>query len=107
MLFVPVATVARTRAWWEVLLRAHAIQNIYYVGACNKVGLDVGGAPDEPYYGTSLIVDPSGDIMVQGSETEEEIVYGDVDLDLLQEARSKLRFYQDRRPELYGAIVRR
>ncbi|MCC6472732.1 MAG: acyltransferase [Burkholderiales bacterium] len=105
VLFVPVATVAVTRPWWEVLLRAHAIHNLYYVAACNKVGFDIGGAPDEPYYGRSMFIDPGGRVMAQASETEDEIIYADLEPSLVREARRRWTFYEDRRPELYGAIV--
>ncbi|MGQ0544845.1 MAG: nitrilase-related carbon-nitrogen hydrolase [Betaproteobacteria bacterium] len=103
VLFVPVATVAVTRPWWEVLLRAHAIHNLYYVAACNKVGLDMGGA-NEPYYGCSMFVDPTGYVMAQASETEEQIIYAELEPSVVREARRKWTFYEDRRPELYGAI---
>lgn len=104
VLFVPVATVAVTRPWWETLLRAHAIQNLYYVAACNKVGYEAGGHPDEPYYGQSLFVDPTGRVMAQASETDDQIIYADLDPSVVREARRKWTFYEDRRPELYGAI---
>lgn len=107
VLFVPVATVAVTRPWWEVLLRSHAIHNLYYVAACNKVGFDAGGAPNEPYYGASMFVDPMGQVMAQASETEEQIVYADLDPSIVRQARRKWTFYEDRRPELYGAIARK
>jgi N-carbamoylputrescine amidase len=105
VLFVPVATVAVTRPWWEVLLRAHAIHNLYYVAACNKVGFDIGGAPDESYYGLSMFIDPMGQVMTQASETQEQIIYADLDPSVVREARRKWTFYEDRRPELYGAIA--
>lgn len=105
LLFVPVATVAVTRPWWEVLLRAHAIQNLYYVAACNKVGYDAGGAPGEPYYGLSMVIDPMGRVLAQASETAEQIVYADLDPAVVRAARRKWTFYEDRRPELYAAIA--
>ncbi len=107
VLFVPVATTAKTRPWWEILLQAHAIHNLYYVAACNKVGLDVGGAPDTPYYGSSMFIDPMGRIISQASETKEEIIYADLDPEAVRDSRRKWTFYEDRRPELYGPIVER
>ncbi len=105
LLLVPVATTALVRPWWEVLLRAHAIQNVMYVGACNKVGPDEDGAPGTDYFGTSLMIDPRGDVVAQGSDTAEEIVYMDLDLDLLARQRAQWTFFEDRRPDLYGAIT--
>ena len=69
--------------------------------------MDAGGAPNEPYYGASMFVDPMGQVMAHASETEEQIVYADLDPSIVRQARGKWTFYEDRRPELYGAIARR
>lgn len=107
LLVCPVATVDVVRPWWEVLLRAHAIQNVMYVGACNKVGEDEGGAPGVRYFGTSLFIDPRGEVQRRGSENEEDVVVGELDLEDLRAQRERWCFLRDRRPELYGAITRR
>lgn len=106
LLLCPVATMETVRPWWEILLRAHAVFNIFYVGACNKVGQEDGGAPDTAYFGTSLGIDPAGNVIAEGSDTEPEIVLFDMDLDLLRAQRRRWSFFQDRRPELYQAITR-
>jgi predicted amidohydrolase len=43
--------------------------------------------------------------MTQASETQEQIIYADLDPSVVREARRKWTFYGDRRPELYGAIA--
>jgi N-carbamoylputrescine amidase len=105
LLLVPVATVDVVRPWWELLLRAHAVFNIFYVGACNKVGVEEGGAPGQPYFGTSLAVDPTGEVVAQGSDTEPEVVLFDLDPELLARQRERWSFYADRRPDLYQALL--
>src|SRR5277367_4224571 len=45
LLFVPVATVELVRPWWELLLRARAVENVMYVAAASRIGEDRGGAP--------------------------------------------------------------
>lgn len=107
VMFVPVATIAVVRSRWEVLLRAHAIMNIFYVAAVNKVGSEDGGAPGAHYMGNSLIINPEGEIIARGSEQEEKIVLSDLDLELLRAQRARWRYYEDRRPELYGVITQR
>lgn len=107
LLLCPVATVETVRRWWDVLLRAHAIFNIFYGGACNKVGPDGGGAPNTSYFGNSLAIDPRGDVIARGSETQSECVLFDLDSDILAAQRRRWSFYRDRRPELYGAITQR
>ena len=107
VMFVPVATIAAVRSRWEVLLRAHAIMNIFYVAAVNKVGPEEGGAPGALYMGNSLIIDPEGEIIARGSEQEEQIVLSDLDLKLLSAQRAKWHYYEDRRPDLYGVMTKR
>jgi N-carbamoylputrescine amidase len=102
---VPVATVDVVRPWWELLLRAHAVFNIFYVGACNKVGPEEGGDPDQPYFGTSLGVDPTGEVIATGSCVDPEVVLFDVDPAVLARQRERWSFYADRRPDLYQALT--
>ncbi len=104
VVFVPTATCGYTRYMWELELRAHAAMNIYYVCGVNKVGVDVGGSPRD-HWGTSMIVDPRGQVMAQASDREEGIVYADIDLNLIEELRRQWGFYRDRRPDLYGPLV--
>lgn len=106
LILVPTATVSVVRPWWELLLRAHAVQNICYVGGCNRVGPDLGGAPDATYFGGSALVDPRGDVVAQASDCDEQLLVADLDLGLLAEQRKRWSFFADRRPELYGAIIR-
>ena len=46
IVLMPFATGGETLYRWEVLTRAHAMANSYYVGTVNRVGLDMGGLAD-------------------------------------------------------------
>ena len=105
LMLVPVATVDVVRPWWELLLRAHAVFNIFYVAACNKVGVEEGGAPGQSYFGTSLGVDPTGTVIATASSSEPEVVTFDIDPALLARQRARWSFYEDRRPDLYQALL--
>lgn len=105
LLVVPVATVDVVRPWWELLLRACAVQNICFVAACNRVGPDRGGAPGAAYFGSSLVVAPDGEVLAQGGDSEAELVLADLDVDVLARQRERWSFLADRRPELYGALT--
>jgi omega-amidase len=52
---------------WPTLIRARAIENQYFVLACNRSGED---SPGRSYFGHSMIVDPEGEILLQGHEDE-------------------------------------
>lgn len=106
ILYVPVTTISRLRPWWELLLRARAVENMMFVCAPSRVGIDKGGAPGAVYIGESLIVDPTGEILNHAGAEGEELVWADLDLDLLRKQRETWGFFKERRPELYGAITR-
>lgn len=88
VLTVPSCFIKQTgTAHWESLLRARAIENLCYVLAPAQVGRDARGIEA---YGHSMIVDPWGEILACGSANKEEIVYGDIYLEKVREARRKL-----------------
>lgn len=81
---------------WKTLLTARAIENQMFVIACNRVG----ESPMGTYCGHSLIIDPWGTIIAEGGE-EQEIVYGSVDLSMIQGIRDTIHMFRDRHPEFY------
>ena len=84
---VPSAFTAFTgRAHWEVLLRARAIENQVFVLAPNQVGTSATGVE---FYGHSLVVDPWGTVLAEGSERE-EIVFAEIDTARIREVRGRL-----------------
>jgi len=104
LLVVPITTTILVRPWWELLLRARAVENIMYVAAPSRVGEDKGGAAGACYIGESLIVDPRGEVLAHASARDEGVVWADLDLEMLQRQRKQWTFFEDRRPELYGIL---
>jgi len=82
---------------WRALNIARAIENQMYVIAVNRVGKDL----HNDFFGHSMVINPEGGILAEGSETEEEVIIVDVDFSAGNEIRSKLRVFADRRPECY------
>jgi N-carbamoylputrescine amidase len=77
-----------------------------HVVAPSRIGEGRGGAPGAFYFGESLIVDPNGRIAAQASATgEDHLVTAEIDLDLLQRQRKTWLFFEDRRRDLYGALI--
>lgn len=103
VVFVPTATTRRgfSGSVWEIELRAHAIANGFFLGGVNRVGAEF----ESEYYGRSLWVDPIGQVISQGSETEEDVLVADLDLARVEEVRRVWPFFRDRRPDAYGRIV--
>ncbi len=104
ILFNPSATVAGLSKYlWELEQPAQAVANAVFIGANNRVGVE---KPWEfgRFYGTSYFVDPRGQMVAKGSEDKEELVIGDLDLDVIKEVRNTWQFFRDRRPEMYSEI---
>jgi N-carbamoylputrescine amidase len=89
---------------WNLEQPASAVANEYFIGAINRVGTEPYG--DNDFFGSSYFVDPRGQIVGEAaSDTEEELVVRDLDLDMVDEVRKQWAFYRDRRPDSYDAIV--
>lgn len=105
VLLVPAATGGPSRATWEIEVRALAIANVCYVGAVNRVGHDNGDVHRPRYFGASLVCDFNGRVLSQASDGGDEVVYAEIDLNSMAQARNRLGWFRDRRPDLYGALA--
>ncbi len=102
----PSATVAGlSQHLWELEQPASAVANGCYIGAVNRVGTE---APWNigRFYGSSYFVNPRGKIIAQASDDKDELVTGDMDMDIVREVRNLWQFFRDRRPDTYEPLVR-
>lgn len=76
---------------WRVLLRARAIEDLAWVVACNGVGTQVG----TELGGYSAIIDPLGEVIVEGDGSEQTL-RGDVDVARAQQWRDTFPALGDR-----------
>lgn len=105
IVFNPSATVAGLSQYlWKLEQPAHAVANGYFVGAINRVGTE-GPWNIGRFYGNSYFVDPRGEMLAVGSETEDELVVADLNMDTIEEVRRTWQFFRDRRPETYDELV--
>ncbi|CAN5502228.1 nitrilase-related carbon-nitrogen hydrolase [soil metagenome] len=106
IVFNPSATVAGlSEHLWKIEQPAHAVANGYFVGAINRVGTEAPWNIGE-FYGSSYFCDPRGQVFAQASRDKDEILTSDLDLDLIAEVRKTWQFYRDRRPDMYGELVK-
>lgn len=96
LLFVPAEWPHPRLHHWRTLLTARAIENQMFVIACNRTGK----SGDTSFFGHSMILDPWGETIVEAGD-EEGIIYGEIDLSLVDTVRSKIPVFEDRRPSLY------
>ena len=93
----------------EHVVTTRAIENRVYVVTANRIGNERGNG----FSGMSKIVSGSWDTLALASLDKEEIIYAEVDLDVVRRKRDIIMpgqhetdFIKDRRPELYGEITR-
>jgi len=75
-----------------------AVEGQCFVVACNRSGTAlVGRRKMELHFpGSSLIVDPSGNVLAEG-DADERLIYADIDLALAKEQRRILPVQKDER----------
>ncbi len=86
VLFVPANFTETTgKAHWEILLKARAIENLSFVIAPGQVGTH----PETKIksFGTSLILDPWGKVLAQGTRSKEQVLTADLDF----QSQAKIR----------------
>jgi beta-ureidopropionase len=89
---------------WKLEQPAAAVANEYFVGAINRVGIEPLG--DDDFYGQSYFTDPRGQIIGgTASDSQDEVLVRDLDMDLLEEVRHQWQFYRDRRPDSYDSLT--
>ncbi len=98
-IFVPAGWPTPRQRPWRILLQSRAIENQLFVIGANRVGSD----GNEQYFGGSLIIDPLGNILAEGGDSEDE-VSAELDLSSIQSVREKIPCLQDRRPDLYPQL---
>lgn len=90
-----------TRKMWRRVMIGHAVANVAYVAAANRVGRE----GDATFYGNSFISDYHGELLADGDDSSETVLYADLDLSAAQDARAGWGFFRDRRPDLYRALL--
>jgi len=89
---------------WNLEQPAAAVANEFFVGAINRVGVEPLG--DDDFYGSTYFVNPRGQKVGEAaSDTDDEVIVRDLDLDMIEEVRQQWAFYRDRRPDAYTPLV--
>ncbi|MFZ5352446.1 MAG: carbon-nitrogen family hydrolase [Bacillota bacterium] len=96
ILFVPAQWPKAREQHWMTLLTARAIENQIFVVAVNRAG----SRADDVFAGCSMVIDPWGEVLFK-ADYKEQIHNIEIDLNKIEEVRSKINVYKDRVPELY------
>jgi omega-amidase len=85
-------------AHWELLLRARALDNQMYIAGVSPAHDE---QADYKAWGHTTFVDPWGTVL-QKCEANEEIIYGDIDLEHLTTIRKQLPYLSQQRNDVYS-----
>ena len=95
---------------WVTVQRGHAVANGLPVIAVNRVGHE----PDPSgqtrgilFWGNSFVAGPQGELIAQASNTGEENLVVEIDLDRSENVRRWWPFLRDRRIEEFDGLTRR
>ena len=88
---------------WITMHRAHAIANGCFVAAINRIGTE----DDLKFWGTSMVIDPSGEIVAEASTDEPCVLTYTCNLARIEEIRRGWPFFRDRRIDAFGGLLQR
>ncbi|MBI3316540.1 MAG: carbon-nitrogen hydrolase family protein [Candidatus Omnitrophica bacterium] len=96
IIFVPSNFTWKTgKAHWEILLRARAIENQVFIVAPAQYGCHPSSGIRS--YGNSLVIDPWGKVLAQGSQDKDELLTLDLDIQYLMKIRKALPCLEHRK----------
>jgi N-carbamoylputrescine amidase len=98
---------ATAEQMFHIELRTRALENLYFLAACNKAGVEELGGVKTRFFGRSCVIDPFGGLVAEAPPDVPTILRAKLDLAQVAEARRTLPYFEERRPELYGLIAER
>ena len=109
----------RQRMAWQTVQRGHAVANGLPVITVNRVGEEISchsgnsglsedsGKSCIPFWGTSFVAGPQGELLYEAPADVEAIAVIDVDMQRSEQVRRWWPFLRDRRIDRYGDLTRR
>ena len=91
---------------WITMQKSHAIANGTYVVSINRVGTERKGGKKIEFWGNSMIIDPSGQIIGKLSNNKQQILIREIDYKKIDNAREHWPFLRDRRIDFYKGILK-
>lgn len=88
--------IARIHHWKNIQV-TRAIENQMFVVSCNNVGT----YKNDTFGGTSMVVNPWGETLIEGSSTDEESVSITIDVKETLDVRKRVPVFTSRVPALY------
>ena len=100
----------RQREAWTTVQRGHAVANGLPLVAVNRVGHEIDSSNQTAgiqFWGSSFAAGPQGEILARASETDEENLVVEIDMQRSENVRRWWPFLRDRRIEEFQGLTRR
>ncbi|MCX6659717.1 MAG: hypothetical protein NTX81_04970 [Candidatus Bathyarchaeota archaeon] len=101
------ASLSTRQDYFEVLIKARAIENGNFHIFVNRFGTEDGFQFWGQFGGGSRIVSPNGDLLAKWKYYDEELVVSTIDLDDLEKVRPFIPTIRDLRPEIVDLLRER
>ncbi|MDC7124150.1 MAG: N-carbamoylputrescine amidase [Spirochaetales bacterium] len=90
---------------WQRCMQGHAAANIMPVIASNRIGKEVEKDSSMTFYGSSFIVDQTGEMVIEADREQEAVITASFDLIEIARMRREWGVFRDRRPEMYSPLL--
>jgi len=95
-----------SRRHWQRTMQGHAAANVMPLVASNRIGTEQGEKLSITFYGTSFIADHTGAILAEADDHSEQVLTASFDLEEIRRYRHSWGVFRDRRPDLYGPLLK-
>lgn len=92
---------------WQTVQRGHAVANGLPVITVNRVGSEKSENSEIPFWGTSFVAGPQGELLYEAPTDQEVETVVEVDMQRSEQVRRWWPFLRDRRIEAYKDITKR
>jgi len=87
---------------WQILTKARAIENQFFVVAVNQCGTECFGEKKIEYFGLSQAIDPWGNVIAQcNKDIPDSLAFADINLQDVIDVRKKIPVHTDKRNDIY------
>ena len=97
----------RQRTAWQTVQRGHAVANGLPVVTVNRVGSEKSEYSEIPFWGTSFVAGPQGELLYEAPTDQETEVIVEVDMQRSEQVRRWWPFLRDRRIDDYDGLTKR
>ena len=97
----------RQRMAWQTVQCGHAVANGLPVVTVNRVGSENSENSEIPFWGTSFVAGPQGELLYEAPTDQEVTTVVEVDMQRSEQVRRWWPFLRDRRTDAYGDITQR